>query len=238
MYYYLTRACKNLFQTEKLIQVALATLLSANKLVAQPAPVAQSAIDSFKTIINGNTADAAKVHAFYWLSRAKTLSSTGESIELAGIEVHYLLKRRANWLNKILPVTSMIGIVLILVIIIAKGSDALLQVGGLIILATFIHNTFGYLLGYGSGRLFKFNERDSRTIALEVGMQNAGLASALASKMSTNPAVALAPAIFGPLMNITGSVLSSWWHNRVPKDDSPDEQRLLIKKKCWKADLT
>ena len=143
----------------------------------------------------------------------------------AGILVHYLLKGRAKWLNKILPVTSMIGIVLILVIIIAKGRDSLLQVGGLIILATFIHNTFGYLLGYWSGRLLKFNERDSRTIALEVGMQNAGLASALASKISANPAVALAPAIFGPLMNITGSLLSSWWHSRVPKDDSPENER-------------
>jgi bile acid:Na+ symporter, BASS family len=142
----------------------------------------------------------------------------------AGILVHYLLKGRAELLNKILPVTSMVGIVLILVIIIAKGRDALLQVGGLIILATFIHNTFGYLLGYWSGRLLNFNERDSRTIALEVGMQNAGLASALASKISANPAVALAPAIFGPMMNITGSLLSSWWHNRIPKDDAADNK--------------
>ncbi|HVG15669.1 MAG TPA: bile acid:sodium symporter family protein [Chitinophagaceae bacterium] len=139
-----------------------------------------------------------------------------------GVLVHYLLKDRAKWLNKVMPITSMIGIVIILVVIIAKGRDALLQVGGLIILATFIHNTFGYLLGYGSGRLLKFNERDSRTIALEVGMQNAGLASALASKISTNAAVALAPAIFGPMMNITGSILSSWWHNRVPKDEPRD----------------
>lgn len=155
----------------------------------------------------------------------------------AGILVHYLLKGRANWLNKILPVTSMVGIVLILVVIIAKGRDALLQVGGLIILATFIHNTFGYLLGYWSGRLLKFNERDSRTIALEVGMQNAGLASALASKISTNPAVALAPAIFGPLMNITGSLLSSWWHNRVPKDDIPDTETTVEKNEVLKADV-
>lgn len=141
----------------------------------------------------------------------------------AGILVHYLLKGRAKWLNQIMPVTSMIGIVLILVVIIAKGRDALLRVGGLIILATFIHNTLGYLLGYWSGRLLKFNERDSRTIALEVGMQNAGLASALASKISTNPAVALAPAIFGPMMNITGSLLSSWWHNREPKASTPEK---------------
>lgn len=155
-----------------------------------------------------------------------------------GILVHYLLKGRAKWLNKIMPITSMIGIVLILVIIIAKGRDALLQVGGLIILATFIHNTFGYLLGYWSGRLLKFSERDSRTIALEVGMQNAGLASALASKISTNPAVALAPAIFGPMMNITGSLLSSWWHNRVPKEDTLDNDMATDKKEVLKADLT
>ena len=146
-----------------------------------------------------------------------------------GVLVHYLLKGRAKWLNKVMPITSMIGIVIILVVIIAKGRDALLRVGGLIILATFIHNTFGYLLGYWSGRLLKFNERDSRTIALEVGMQNAGLASALASKISTNPAVALAPAIFGPLMNITGSLLSSWWHNHDPKDAPANDEKLTEK---------
>ena len=81
----------------------------------------------------------------------------------------------------------------------------------------------GYFLGYWSARLLKFPERDCRTIALEVGMQNAGLASALASKISTNASVALAPAIFGPLMNITGSLLASWWHNRIPRDEGPAE---------------
>ncbi|RPD49036.1 MULTISPECIES: bile acid:sodium symporter family protein [Chitinophagaceae] len=152
-----------------------------------------------------------------------------------GILVRYLLKGRSEWLNKVLPITSMVGIVLILVVIIAKGRDALLQVGGLIILATFLHNTFGYLLGYWSARLLKFDERDSRTIALEVGMQNAGLASALASKISTNPAVALAPAIFGPMMNITGSLLSSYWHNRIPKDSAPEPDTTVDKKEVIEA---
>lgn len=155
----------------------------------------------------------------------------------AGITVRYLLKGRAAWLNKVLPVTSMIGIVLILVIIIAKGRDALLQVGGLIILATFMHNTFGYFLGYWSARLMKFTERDSRTIALEVGMQNAGLASALASKISANPGVALAPAVFGPLMNITGSLLASWWHNRTPKEYVPEEPTRVDRKETLQADV-
>jgi BASS family bile acid:Na+ symporter len=102
----------------------------------------------------------------------------GRSSGSCGTSIHYLLKERAKWLNKVTPVTSMIVIVVILVVIIGSGKDAILQVGGLIILATFIHNTFGYL----SGRLLKLSERHSRTIALEPGLQNAGHASALTLK--------------------------------------------------------
>ena len=66
----------------KNVLIALALLLNANMIFAQPVPLEQSAIDSFKNIINGNIQDTAKVHAYYWLSRAKTLSNTGESVEL------------------------------------------------------------------------------------------------------------------------------------------------------------
>ena len=62
------------------------------------------------------------------------------------------------------------------------------------------------------------DERDCRTIAIEVGMQNGGLASGLAKEMGKIATVGLAPAVFGPLMNITGSTLASWWHNRPPKE--------------------
>jgi BASS family bile acid:Na+ symporter len=50
-------------------------------------------------------------------------------------------------------------------------------------------------------------------------MQNAGLASGLALTMGKMATVGLAPAIFGPMMNITGSSISSWWHNRLPPED-------------------
>ena len=54
----------------------------------------------------------------------------------------------------------------------------------------------------------------------EVGMQNAGLASGLALAMGKLATAGLAPAIFGPVMNITGSSLASWWHNRLPEDNN------------------
>jgi len=63
------------------------------------------------------------------------------------------------------------------------------------------------------------SEKDSRTIAIEVGMQNAGMASGLAKEMGKIATVGLASAVFGPLMNITGSILASYWHRRPPKEN-------------------
>jgi len=60
-------------------------------------------------------------------------------------------------------------------------------------------------------------ESDCRTISLEVGMQNSGLASGIALTMGKLATVGLAPAIFGPMMNITGSSLATWWHRKIPK---------------------
>lgn len=142
---------------------------------------------------------------------------------LAGLLFHYLVHGKFRWLDKAMPIVSMAGITLIIIVITAAGRDSLLKVGGLLILATFIHNAAGYFLGYWSARLLKFHERDCRTIALEVGMQNAGLASGLALTMGKLATVGLAPAIFGPMMNITGSALSSYWHNRLPPEDEPDK---------------
>jgi BASS family bile acid:Na+ symporter len=138
---------------------------------------------------------------------------------VGGLAFHYLVRGKFSWLDKAMPIVSMVGIALILMVITAAGRESLLQVGGLLIIATFIHNIAGFILGYWSGRLLKFTERDCRTIALEVGMQNAGLASGLALTMGKLATVGLAPAIFGPTMNITGSFLSSWWHSRLPEEE-------------------
>ncbi len=135
----------------------------------------------------------------------------------AGLAFHYILRGKIKWLDKAMPVFSMIGIALVLLVITASGRDNLLKVGGLLIIATCIHNVTGYFLGYWSARLLKFQERDCRTIALEVGMQNAGLASALAKALGKIATVGLASVIFGTMMNLSGSVLANWWHTRPPE---------------------
>lgn len=124
------------------------------------------------------------------------------------------LSKRMKWLESVMPLVSMFGIAFIIIIVTALGRSSLLEVGPLLILLVLIHNLSGYTLGYWTGRLFKMNERDCRTIAIQAGMQNAGLAKGLAYGMGKLGTVGLAPMIFGPMMNITGSILASYWQRK------------------------
>jgi bile acid:Na+ symporter, BASS family len=143
---------------------------------------------------------------------------------IVGLIFNHFFHGKFKWLDKAMPIVSMAGIALILVVIIAAGRDSLMKVGALLILATLIHNLSGFFLGYWASRLLRFSESDCRTISIEVGMQNGGLASGLALTMGKLATVGLAPAVFGPLMNITGSMLASWWHNRLPKGHSEENE--------------
>ena len=85
---------------------------------------------------------------------------------------------------------------------------------GLLLVTSLLHKLAGYSLGYGVSWLFGMPEKDRRTVALEVGMQNAGLASGLSNIMGKITTLGLAPAVFGPMQNITGSILAAFWGRR------------------------
>jgi BASS family bile acid:Na+ symporter len=146
----------------------------------------------------------------------------------AGLLFNKFLSNRFHWLNAIMPLVSMFGITCTIVIITAAGRDSLLAIGPLLVLLVLLHNLAGYSLGYWSARLFRLNERDCRTVAIEVGMQNGSLASGIAKEMGKIATVGLAPAIFGPMMNITGSVLASYWHRKPLTRDSKDDNKNKI----------
>lgn len=138
----------------------------------------------------------------------------------AGWVFNRFLKGRTAWLDQAMPWLSMTGIVLILMVMTAGGRDNLLQIGSLLIVISLLHNSAGYLLGYWCSRLLGADERSCRTIAFEVGQQNAGLATGLAQQMGKMATVGLAPTVFGSLMNITGAALATWWRDR-PTDSRP-----------------
>lgn len=136
--------------------------------------------------------------------------------------VRYLPKSDEGSIKKVLSLLSMVGIAIIVTVITAAGRNSLLQVGALLLIMTIFHNLAGYVLGYGTAWIFKMPEQDRRTIAFEVGMPNAGLASGLAIAIGNIATIGLAPAIYGPLMNVTGSTLASWWRTR-PADSMKKE---------------
>jgi BASS family bile acid:Na+ symporter len=137
----------------------------------------------------------------------------------AGLLFNKIMHGRSKAIDDFMPLISMISIGFIIVIITSAGRASLMTVGPLLILATLIHNCSGYVLGYWSGRLFRMSEKDCRTIAIEVGLQNGGLASGLALAMGKLSTVGLAAAVFGPTMNITGSSLALWWRTKIPEEE-------------------
>jgi BASS family bile acid:Na+ symporter len=140
-----------------------------------------------------------------------------------GLLFNHFLHGKIKWLDDIMPAVSMAGIAFIIAVITAAGRDSLVTIGLLLILAAVIHNALGYLFGYWGCRLVGMDERSCRTIAFEVGMQNGGMASGLAQEMGRLATVGLAPAIFGPWMNISGSTLANYWRRKSEKEEDAGE---------------
>ncbi len=131
-----------------------------------------------------------------------------------GVLYNRLIGARFQWFENALPTISMWSVGAIVVIITANGRDALLAVGPLLVIACLLHNVIGFILGYWGGRVSGLPEQDCRTIAIEVGLQNAGLASGLAMAMGKVGTLGLPAAIFGPVMNINGSALANYWKGK------------------------
>lgn len=138
------------------------------------------------------------------------------------IVVGYIFKKVAKgseeYVGKAMAFVSMLGIGVIITIITAAGRDSLLDMGLILIFACLLHNMLGYFLGYWTCKIVGMDEKSCRTIALEVGMQNGGLASGIALQMGKVATVGLAPAVFGPMMNITGSSLATYWRGKKIKE--------------------
>lgn len=131
-----------------------------------------------------------------------------------GVVLNKLLPIFMEKIKAYLPYFSMAGIAYVVTTITAAGQANLATIGAMLFVAVLIHNCLGYFMGYYAAKALKMNEQDCRTISLEIGMQNGGLASALAVQMGKAATVGLASAIFGPLMNVTGSILASVWGNK------------------------
>jgi len=125
-----------------------------------------------------------------------------------------------EFVRKLLPALAPLAVLAILVIIaivVGLNADRLRDVAAPVVVATLAHNLTGLLLGYFAAHLLRFEPAICRTIALEVGMQNSGLATALALKFFS-PIAALPGAIFSVWLNITGSIFASLSARKQERD--------------------
>ena len=124
-------------------------------------------------------------------------------------------------LQPVFPLVSVAAIVAIIAIIVALNKERLSDFGYLLILGVILHNSAGMFGGYYITKLFKYDKQTCRTIAIEVGMQNSGLAVALAIKFFS--AVAAVPgAVFSIWHNLSGSILAGIWSRSNNEQKNPD----------------
>lgn len=110
---------------------------------------------------------------------------------------------------KVMPGLSVIGLAFIVGGVTAAKGASFLTSGALIFLTVFLHNTLGYVLGYTAGRITGMNRPKRRTLSIEVGMQNAGLATVLAGRhFPAMPEAAVASALCCVWHSITGTLMA------------------------------
>ncbi|MFM2296027.1 MAG: hypothetical protein RLZZ350_2440 [Verrucomicrobiota bacterium] len=132
---------------------------------------------------------------------------------------YHALTKGLKWLDGVMPTLAIVGILYVTAMTTASGRDNLLKVGGLLFLAAALHNTAGFFFGYWLSRASGLDKNSARSVAFEVGLQNGGMASGLASAMGKLGTVGLAAAIFIPWMNISGSILANFWAKRPAKEN-------------------
>jgi BASS family bile acid:Na+ symporter len=135
---------------------------------------------------------------------------------MLGVAVNHFLHQRLAPLRAAFPFMSVLAIVVIIAIIVALNHGQLLHIAGGVAIAVVMHNFFGLLAGYWLPRWLGREARECRTLAIEVGMQNSGLAVALAVKYFS-AAAALPGALFSIWHNLSGSFLAVYWHRRTQR---------------------
>lgn len=132
---------------------------------------------------------------------------------LLGVTANHFLRGSIQRWREELALFSILCIVIIVAIVVALSRGRIADAGLLVAAAVILHNAFGLGFGYLLARLCRMGETQSRAVSVEVGMQNSGLASALAIA-HFSPLAALPGALFSVWHNITGPALASYWGRR------------------------
>lgn len=144
---------------------------------------------------------------------------------LLGVFINSRFPAISSRVNRVGPAAAVLAIVLIAGSIVARNVETIRSEWLILALAGFLLHTFGFFLGYWVVRLLRFPQQTARTVSIEVGMQNSGLAMVLANQHFS--AATASPAVFSSVFHtLVGSVCAMYWRLRPTRDhsDSPSTE--------------
>ena len=134
-----------------------------------------------------------------------------------GVLIRWKLPRTADRIGACGPTVAVLAFTLVTGGIVAASAEAIASNFGRLLLAATVLNVAGFGVGYVVARVFRYPESIARTVSIEVGMQNGGMAAALARQHFVAMPLAAAGAVFsGVMQNIVGGLVASWWKRRKP----------------------
>lgn len=145
-------------------------------------------------------------------------------VVLIPLALGFLAQRLAPGLVRealpVLPLVSVTGIVLIVAAVVGASQGVIAQSGLMIFAVVVLHNGLGYLIGFAAARAAGLSLPRRKAIAIETGMQNSGLAAALAAA-HFSPVAAVPAAIFSVWHNISGAIAASLMARMEPRRAAP-----------------
>lgn len=121
------------------------------------------------------------------------------------------------------PPVSVVGLTLITGGIVAASAHVIASHALSLVISALAIHVLGFGLGYGVAKVFRYSEVVARTVSIEVGMQNGGMAAMLARQHFTTHPLAAVPAVFsGVMQNIIGGLVASWWRARPTKQEEAE----------------
>lgn len=127
-----------------------------------------------------------------------------------GFVINKLFGKATQRLVRVLPLISVCAIVAIVAAVVSANSSKIMTCGLLIVAVVIVHNICGYLLGFAIGKILKLDISKCKAISIEVGMQNSGLATSLATvHFAQYPLATIPGAVFSVWLNISGAIIAN-----------------------------
>jgi len=137
-----------------------------------------------------------------------------------GVALNHRLPRLVRWVSPGAPLAAALTVALICGSIVAVNAPVIRAQFASIALAVALLHILGFALGYGAARLFRYDRIIARTVSIEVGMQNSGLAVVLARSNFADPLTAVPGAVSSVFHSVIGSMLAAWWRARAARESS------------------